>query len=42
MAVKKACALLSDPKLEDKVSESTNQQEGPRKNDKPCLSLQRK
>ena len=42
MAVKRAGALLSDPKLEDEGSESTNQHEGPRKNDEPCLSLQRK
>jgi hypothetical protein len=31
MAVKRAAALLSNPKLEDKGSESTNQHEGPRK-----------
>jgi hypothetical protein len=41
MAVKRAGALLSDPKLEDEGSKSTNQHEGP-KNDEPCLSLQRK
>ncbi len=31
MAVIRAAALLSDPKLEDKGSESTNQYEGPKK-----------
>ena len=31
MAVKRAAALLSNPKLEDEGSESTNQHEGPKK-----------
>ena len=33
MAVKRAGALLCDPKLEDEGSESTNQHEGQRKDD---------
>ncbi len=31
MAVKRAAALLSNPKLEDEGSESTSQHEGPKK-----------
>ena len=31
MAVKRAAALLSNPKLEEEESESTNQHEGPKK-----------